>query len=469
MKTLKRFSIILIPVLAILFSCQKENVINNKDITLEFSTDTIMFDTVFTEIGSTTKRFTVKNPENGTITIDEIKLAGGDNSIFRLNVNGIVANTVEDMEIRGKDSIFIFVEVSTDSTHENLPMVREDSILFRVHDSEQQVKVIAFGQDYILKKREFLTTQTWTAELPYLIFDYIVVDSLQTLTIEEGCQLHFHHQASLYVLGTLIVKGSVNNPVVFQGDRLEYMYDDVPGQWGYIHLVSGSHDNEIDYAVIKNAIIGIQVDTFFNTAPTLVISNTKIENMNAVGLYAQGAKIQASNCVFSNCGQYSAALAIGGDYQFYHCTFGNYWSYSNRVTPSVIINNYYEDVNENIHIRPIENAYFANCIIYGNRENEIGLDMYKFSSQEMFNYRFENCLLKTDTVLPDNRQINCLVNEDPNFLNPFNGNLELDTLSAAKNVADYTTATFYPYDIKGNSRLADGGADIGAYERIEER
>lgn len=468
MTTLKRLSIFLIPVLAVLFSCNKENIISNKDIALEFSTDTIMFDTVFTDIGSTTKRFAVKNTENGTITIDEIRLMGGEQSNFRLNVNGIVKNTVEDVEIRANDSIFIFVEVTVDPNNANTPMVIEDSINFTVNEKMQFVNLVAFGQDYHLINAKSLATQTWLADKPYLIYNYMFVDTFETLTIEEGCQLHFHHQSSLYVLGTLVVKGSEENPVVFQGDRLEHVYEDVPGQWGYIHLLPGSRNNVVDFAVIKNAIIGIQVDTFVTTAPTLVLTNSKIENMNAVGLYAQGAKIQASNCVFGNCGQYSAALAIGGDYQFYHCTFGNYWSYSNRVTPSLVINNYYEDVNENINVRPIENAYFANCIIYGNRENEIGLDMY-YLSQSMFNYRFENCLLRTDTVLPEARQINCLVNENPNFLNPFNGNLELDTLSAAKDVADFTTATFFPKDIRGNSRLADSGPDMGAFERIEAR
>ncbi|MEA3443237.1 MAG: hypothetical protein U9R19_00770, partial [Bacteroidota bacterium] len=416
MKYILRYSIFLVPVLAILLSCNKEIIISDDNIILEFSIDTVMFDTVFTEIGSTTKRFTVKNPEQGTIIINKIKLVGGNQSNFRMNVNGINDNSVSDVEIRANDSIFIFVEVTVDPNDATTPMVIEDSIIFQINDNIQDVNLVAFGQDYFLINADYLATQTWTAEKPYLIYNYMVVDSAKTLTIKEGCQLHFHHQASLYVLGTLIVEGTVEEPVVFQGDRLEYMYRDVPGQWGYIHLLSGSHDNVIDHAIIKNAIIGLQVDTFFNSSPTLILSNTKIENMNAVGLYAQGAKIQASNCVFGNCGQYSAALAIGGDYQFYHCTFGNYWSYSNRVTPSLIINNYYEDVNENINVRPIENAYFANCIIYGNRDNEIGLDKYEYSQQSTFNYRFESCLLKTDTVLPVDRQINCIVNHNPAFV-----------------------------------------------------
>ena len=478
MKILNRYLFVALLLLAILAACDKENVISNQDVTLDFSTDTIMFDTVFTQIGSTTQRFTVTNPENGTITIDEIKVAGGDDSNYRLNVNGYQGNEIENIELRAKDSIFIFVEVTVDPTNANSPVVIEDSIMFTINQSQQNVKLVAFGQDYHLisekqlYKGYYLFDTTWTADKPWLIYinnyyNSLFVDTNSTLTIEEGCQIHLHHQNSIYVIGTLEVNGTKENPVVFQGDRLEHMYDDVPGQWGHIRMLPGSRNNVIDHAIIKNGIIGVQVDSVVTSAPTLRISNTVIENMNSVGLYALGGNIQASNCVFGNCGQYSVTLAYGGKYQFFHCTIGNYWSYANRVTPALIINNWYEDVNENIHIRPIENAYFSNCVIYGNRDSEVGLDMYEYSTEESFNYHFEHCLLKIDTVLPDDRQLNCIVDLNPNFLDPYNGKFELDTLSGAKDMADYNTAQFYPEDILGTNRLADGRPDIGAYERVE--
>ena len=55
---------------------------------LTFSVDTIVFDTVFTTVGSTTKQFKIYNPSSKSIQIDEIELMGGDQSPFRLNVDG---------------------------------------------------------------------------------------------------------------------------------------------------------------------------------------------------------------------------------------------------------------------------------------------------------------------------------------------------------------------------------------------
>ena len=145
---------------------------------------------------------------------------------------------------------------------------------------------------------------------------------------------------------------------------------------------------------IKNVIIGIQVDTLENTSkPTLLLSNSRIENMTSAGIYARGSTIEAYNNVIANCGQYALALTIGGSYEFYHCTIGNYWGYSTRTTPSVVLNNYYYDINRNLQERPIEKALFGNCIIYGNKESEVVID--KFDEVEL-NYKFDHTLIKVD-------------------------------------------------------------------------
>ena len=58
----------------------------------------------------------------------------------------------------------------------------------------------------------------------------------QLLTIEPGVRIHLHRDALLYVEGTLQVNGTLDEPVLFAGDRLEEFYEDKPGQWGLIYL-----------------------------------------------------------------------------------------------------------------------------------------------------------------------------------------------------------------------------------------
>lgn len=101
---------------------------------LSFSKDTVVFDTVFTTIGSTTQQFKIYNKDSKTIRIDEIELMGGTNSKFSINVDGLQGTKIEDLYIEGGDSLFVFVEVTLDPNGTNLPMVIEDSIRFKSNE-----------------------------------------------------------------------------------------------------------------------------------------------------------------------------------------------------------------------------------------------------------------------------------------------------------------------------------------------
>ena len=66
---------LLTTLILLIFSCKKP--ISYSKSHLTFSTDTVLFDTIFTTLGSTTKRFKVYNPANLPINIEEIELMGG--------------------------------------------------------------------------------------------------------------------------------------------------------------------------------------------------------------------------------------------------------------------------------------------------------------------------------------------------------------------------------------------------------
>ena len=468
-----KFQIVLILIIiSSIISCEKENFYDASDIKLEFSQDTIMFDTVFTTIGTSTKYLAVKNPYSKTVKVSSIYLAGGNNSPYRINIDGFSGTKLDNYEIKGKDSLYIFIEVTIDPNNSDLPLVVNDSIIFAYKSNTQDVNLVSWGQDVNLINGEengiIQGTQYWTNNKPYLIYNSMLVDTNSTLTIAPGTKLHFHKNSRLYVLGTIIADGTFEEPIIFQGDRPEEDYNDIPGQWDGIWLMAGSNNNFFDFTEIKNAIIGIQVDTLANELkPTLQLSNSKILNMTAVGLYAQGSTIEAHNNVIGNCGQFAVALTIGGSYSFYHCTIANYWGYSTRTTPSVLLNNYYIDVDNNLQTRPLNKAIFGNCIIYGNKESELFLDK---EESENFNFLFDHTLIKVDkdfSTADNNYFKNIIVNNDPKFQSPYDNNYELDTLSVAKDYGNTEYGNLFPLDIKLNNRTNDNGPDLGAFERIE--
>ena len=470
MKQTLRF-IIYISIAIFLFSCEKEEFNTSSNAYLKFSQDTVMFDTIFTTIGSATRRFTVKNPYNKNLEISSIFLAGGDNSPFRINIDGHSGNRLNNIELREKDSLYIFVEITVDPSGSNLPMVVQDSIIFSFNNKQQDVDLIAFGQDVHKYNHEIIGTETWISDKPYLIYDTLIVGTNSTLTIEPGVIIHFHKNSRLFVAGTVIADGTFEAPIIFQGDRLESDYDDIPGQWDGIWLLPGSKDNFFDFTEIKNAIIGIKVDTLANLSkPTLYIANSKIRNMTSIGIYAQGSTIEAHNNLISNCGQFAVALTLGGSYEFYHCTFANYWGVSTRTTPSILLNNYYVDVNNNVQVRSLTKATFGNCIIYGNKESEIILD--DIGNSDDFNFMFDHTLIKVDKEFDTSDPLsfsNIIINKDPKFKDSYNNDFELDTLSIAKDKGKKEFGIQFPLDINLNSRNSDAGPDLGAFERIDNK
>ena len=463
---------LIIGIFAGFFSCEGPDILIDPDAKLRFSSDTVYFDTIFTTIGSTTKQLRVYNHFDQPLKISSILLAGGQESVFRLNIDGIPENSASDIEIPPEDSIYVFVEVTLDPNNADSLLMIKDSIVFITNGNIQDVDLVAWGQDVHFINGKIIQSETWINDKPYLVFNSMLVDTNEILTIEEGVTVHFHRDSRLFVAGTLIVNGTMDNPVTFQGDRLEQLYKDIPGQWDGLWLLPGSHDNRINYAVIKNGIIGIESDTLASiTEPTLDISNSIILNMSSVGILGLGTTIKASNCVIGKCGQFALALLIGGSYEFYQCTIANYWGgyeSTSRSNPSVALNNYYEDINGNYQVRPIENAVFGNCIIYGNRESEFEIDSFP---NTVINYELNHCVTRIDPEkfnLNDQTHFKTIFNnEDPKFVSYETDNYQLDTLSAAKDrgLLDYTL--LYSYDLLGISRLDDAGPDIGAYERVE--
>jgi hypothetical protein len=465
--------------LVYLYSCEDEKYLSSTDVKLKFSVDTVMFDTVFTTIGSTTQHLKIYNPFDQKIRISSVKLAKGETSNFRLNINGVSANELQNLEIAPFDSMYIFVEVTVNPSGQNLPLIVKDSIEFVTNSNPQHVNLLAWGQDFKLIKKQILKNTTWTKDKPYLVYNYAFVDSTSTLTIEPGTRIYFHKDAGLYVKGKVVAKGTLENPILFYGDRLEDVYSNVPDQWNGILLYSGSKNNEFSNVEIKNANIGLQVGNIENEGfATVKLTNTKIQNMAYAGIFALKSDILATNCLVTNCGFYAVALLVGGNYEFNHSTIANYWGgygFKARTTPAVLISNILSvSKDKPDYIGDIVKADFSNSIIAGNSidGNELFI---KGNSEAKFNYKFDRCILQVaDTFKTTNAEhfISILRGNgtQPKFVDPYKKmNFELDTLSPAKDAAKVAISKLFPNDLKGRDRFADKGPDLGALERQEKK
>lgn len=411
-------------------SCKKDKFTTDPGAKLQFSQDSVLFDTVFTSIGSATQNIRIRNKNSQKIKISSIQLEGGSTSKFIINVDGSKGIDFTDVEIAAHDSMYIFIQVNIDPNNANSPLIVTDAINFVVNGNQQKVVLEAWGQDayyhyptdaiyfqdgtyfpysladsvpgsFTLNGSEII----WKNDKPHVIYSYCVVDSAQKLTIPAGTKVYLNYKAGLWVFqgGQIKVLGQKDNEVMFQGARREKDYADEPGQWDRIWINEGSTDNIIDYAIIKNGYIGVQAELtgsdFIGAPRHLTITNTKIQNMSLWGLYGLAYNISGGNNVISNCQEYSVNLTLGGSYKFYQCTFSNFWDKDKaREKPTVNINNYSDDIT-----LP-DTVYFGNCIIDGKLSNEISLDVKAgVTSGLTINpiVTFNSCWLKTNSDVSD--------------------------------------------------------------------
>lgn len=479
MRPIFSFTKLLIPLLfaaLVVFqfsSCKKEQFFSKGN--LSFSVDTLVFDTVFTTIGSTTKRFKLYNKENRTVKIEEIALEGGSSSPFRINVDGVSGSFHQNIELEGKDSLFVFVEVTLDPNNGTNPLVIEDRIRFRTNGKDQYVQLAAWGQDayfhYSYISKDILDTNegTWPNDKPHVIYGGAFIDSAKTLNILAGTDIYLHKNAMLYnYKGTLNIYGDYGNEVTFQGDRLEMDYADVTGQYYGIYFHE-ARESTINYAIIKNGTSGIHLysEDPSNSGYTLNLYNTIISNCARYGVFIySGAKVKAENCVIAKNGTHSLLVLEGGDFNFNHCHLLGYGSGDN-VGAAVGISNYFSNsYTQTTTIGSIYEGKITNSVIYGNKEYELAIDTLSQGGVTL-NFSFVNNLIRSETQFNQSFYQGNIWNAPPLFVSTTEGDFQWYSSSPLNDAASPLYPVTNPYttnsDIKGTPR---SGPDIGAYEKL---
>ena len=428
---------------------------------LDFSLDTLVFDTVFTTIGSTTQQFKIYNNESKSINIEEIELMGGSNSPFRMNVDGEMGTKLSSMVIESGDSLFAFVEVTLNVNNQNLPLIVEDSIRFRTNGKDQYIHLAVWGQDAYFHYKD-LNEGTWPNDKPHVVFGYAAIDSAKTLTIQKNTKIYLHKNALLYnYKGTLNIEGEKDEEVIIQGDRLESLYDDVSGQYYGIYFQE-ARPSSINYAIIKNGTSGVHLYSkdASSSGYTLTLTNTKITNHARYGVFIySGAKVKAENCLIKGNGNHALLVKEGGDFNLNFCTLLGYGS--SNTNPTVGISNYYSNPSTNVTtIGSINEGSIRNSIITGNQLTELVFDTLSNLGVNL-NFSFRNCLIKLEEPIINSFFTNILWNAIPYFTAINDNDFTFLPQSVLNGGAD---ANFWiPFDLNGATRDASN-PDIGAYE-----
>lgn len=443
--------------LLLLPACQKEVFTTSASDKLSFSTDTLRFDTVFTELGSATRILKAYNSSNKSILISNIYLELGAQSKYRINVDGLPGTTFTDIEIAPKDSLYIFAEVTIDpdAPLSASPFVVEEQLVFETNGNTQTVLMESFGQNANYIPSRFFADSislydcggdewVWDDPRPYVVYG-VVVFSNCTVRMPAGTRVYVHGGLAriqtdstpiTYNDGflafqenaTLIVDGTEDNPVIFEGDRIESEFDAVPGQWTGLWLQSGQN-HRLKHCTIRNSIVGIRVDS----AVSVRLENTQIYNTTSSGLLAIHANVIAQNCLFYKNTGFSIQLEYGGNYDFSYCTATSYGVSGDALRMTNVLCG--DGLCESFEINPL-NASFKNCILMGGRKDQIAL-FDRTEGGNDFDYSMTNCITKADDILDANQYPDFF-----DFCNPCLNALSTDTIFVDIDADNFRLDTF---------------------------
>lgn len=465
-------------------SCSRDDIAEGTGLQFSTSRDTILFDTVFTETGSVTRSFKIYNENNEPATID-IRLVGGTDSPFRINADGFTGPEINDAVIQANDSMYVFAEVTIDPDQplSISPFIVEDQVIVNEGSNQKIVQLEAFGQNanYLTRKNSDVFTPctgageiVWDDPKPYIIYGQMQVADCQ-LVLPAGCRVYVHgglnfvddttivNSGSIYVLGngSIDARGTADQPVSIQGDRLEVEYADVPGQWFGLVFLGGSSNNKLKHTIIKNAIYSALVDSTSH----IDIENSQLINSSSIGLYGRHASTNITNSLIYSAGSYGVYWQEGGNYNMQYTTVASYYVQAEALR----MQNYF--CTDPLCLGQIRtntlNVNISNSILAGSARDEILIDRVDDGSGNGINYSINNTILKIDELLE--REANffdqcteCInySNSDTLFVDINENNYELDSLS----IATLKAKAIFGINDDLLGRMRSAVPDIGCYE-----
>lgn len=429
---------------------------------LRFSTDTVFCDTVYNQMRSETYAVKVYNREDKDVLIPRIALEGGSGSLYRINVDGKVGTSFENVALRRKDSLYVFVEIAPIA---NAPeAIAEDKVVFNTPAGEQKVTLFSVVQDaeYFIKSDSnpniISENTTWTKDKVKVIFGDLTVAEGKTLTMEKGTKVYFRKNSGMNFAKNSIldVKGILGDEVIFRGDRSDTKYDTLPANWNGIKMEEDTQ-LKMNYARLFGGYVGLQLKK--NTAE---INNSIIHTFQNVGIYGIHSNLTMNNVVMNNCGETDIAIAGSGNYNLNYCTIANYWDLNSSMSAmGIFASNVWENEDGDLESGNVV-LRVNNSIVYGDM-----LDMISLSNNPNgtpIDARFDHSLLKLSTTTAFTPIGNNIIrNEDPKFQNYFTQkmNLRVKADSPAKGKGINATG-ITASDIVGNPRGAQ--PTIGAYQ-----
>lgn len=477
-------SLLLVFLFLLLSSCRADLTFEPMTKNVEVSQSVVYLDTVFSSQHSTNALLKIYNRGNKNILIPRVKLEQGVDSNFELIINGRSSKSFGNIELLAKDSLSVFINVNPhvfsgnakeylytdnlqiigDATEQIIPLIallKDAHLLAPKQNGEgKRIKVQIEGDKYVegfyLIENE--VNQIYlTADKPYVVNGYAVIPEGKNVVIEAGVQFYFSQNSGIVGLSksSIQANGTIENPILFRNDRLDYSYRYLPGQWSGIRL-NEPNQSSFQNVKIENAKIGL----YINKGEKVILHNAQFYNHTYHGIVGNNAYLEATNLMVANTQDASVVIKEGGNYRFQHATIVNYGTRPNQVALLM-------DEQE----KSFEQVKVQNSLLFSSGRKSLSANIIDWTT-----IVFQNNALKDGEVSSPL----IAIYEDENIFSQsvwmlHSSNFVIDFLNPKQNKFIYTdkmqdfvgkgklsVAAEIPLDANGNQRLQ--APDLGAYQ-----
>lgn len=453
-------------ILASMSGCQKDQLLTGNTLSLYNSVDSVQFNEVFTTQLQPTQSVKIFNGSEQAVNVQELQLAGGKNSPFKINVNGQAGTEFSSLNLPKNDSFYVFVTVALPENNSDAPFEVKDSIIYNYGSKTGKIILQATGLNaFYLSGGTLSKDTTWTNKRPIVINGNLAIAQGATLNIEPGTKVYNKAGKGIQINGRLQALGTADSAgqILLTGSRLDIPYNNMPGSWQGLSFGPNSKNNRLQYVHIKNAVNAI-ADTSrpITGAQTGDESYLTLEGCVILQSSKEALLLRHTSAVLTNCLIYNSGIgirAMGGTYHLQYVTMAGYSNdYIYHTDPLL----YLADHDENGQADPLT-LTATNCIITG--DNDPLDELYLDNINDAFDLNFKNDLIKAAALPPLGHFTDCLLNADPAFTLIDNRRAEYDfqllSISAAVEaglpIAGITT------DMTGRSRSASSPS-MGCYE-----
>ena len=446
-------------------SCRKDFSSVSTIANIQFSNDTVVFDTLMNYSNSETYLIRLYNKSDEDVNIPNLYLNKKNNSIYRINVDGTPGFEFSDIYLRAKDSLNIFISVVAEKPSD---LIYEDEIVLKNNNNQKSVKLLAFVAKakyyYPVKGENVFTLNNDTDfnnDSYHIIYGNLKIAENKTLNISKGTRVLFYKDGKITVSPNahLNISGTKENPVLLKTLRTDVRHDSLPNLWNGIYGLKNSQIN-LNYAEFKGAKNALNL-----TENNAKISNTKIYNSSENGILAENSNILVNNLVINNAGNSGINIINGGNYQFYFSSVANNWQeniagiYGINIPFSV--SNY--KPKDNLEERNQLNLTIKNSILYGRYPNGISLDLKSGMND---NISIGYSLIKNEnkkTLDLSSPYFNNIITENPQFKSTIfsKPDLRLKEKSPAIQKGETSLNSAFPKNINNEDRKTP--PNLGAY------